>query len=85
VIRQPLVTRFVMDRYPTPAVSFSVYFDRKPRLQTGEIEDIRASRMLATEFEAGGPLAEFPPQQDLGQRHFPAQLSRLADGGGGAV
>src|SRR3569833_2792375 len=56
-------------------VRSSIYLDRETKRRAIEIENVDSSRMLATEFEAAGPFAQFAPQQALWQTHLAAEFS----------
>lgn len=45
----------------------TVDLDIEAGLGAVEVQHKRARRMLATEFEAAGAFAKFPPQNDLGE------------------
>ena len=55
----------------------AVDLDRERGVEAIEVEYIGAGGMLPSELDAGGALAQFAPQQNLGQSHGPAQFARL--------
>ena len=62
-----LIPREVGSRTVSARVMSAIDFDTEACLKAGEIECVRAERMLPPELEAFRSLAEFAPQDHLGQ------------------
>ena len=76
---EPTISRVIPVRVVTHAVDHAIHLNGKPRIGAIEIQNIRATRVLAAEFQSAGPFAQLTPEQDFRQRHFAPQLSRPAD------
>ena len=62
---------------------FAINFDNEPMIGAEEVEHIAPRRMLTTELQPAGPLAEFGPEDHLRQRQLAAQAACSADGAAG--
>ena len=61
----------------------TIDLDPQPCIAAIKVEDEIVTAVLATKLEAIGAGLKHAPQQNFGQRHFPAQLARFANGSGG--
>jgi hypothetical protein len=61
-------------------VGFAVDLHRQIDFGAVEVEDVRASRMLAAPLQARGSLAELAPEEDFGQAHGAPELLGAGDG-----
>ena len=74
VCREPSVAFQVAGRIVTHRVMSTIYLHRQLCSVAVEIEDVCAHRVLATKALAiQPPTSEVLPEDNLGQRHFPAQ------------
>jgi hypothetical protein len=59
------------------AVVVAIDFDHQPRVQAGEVGEVRPNRNLASELESHQlPAAQAVPEPPFGPRHLPPQLLR---------
>jgi hypothetical protein len=77
---QPGIPSRIARRSLPKTMRLAIHLDREPCIAAVEIETERTGRMLVTKLEPGRPLAQFSPQQRLGQAHRTTPRSRSLHG-----